>query len=148
MATTFTPIKPQNTPSDKGRDITEKAKETASSFAETAKDAGSNLLNKAKDTASDLGHKAEDATHAVGSGMRTFAGTVRDSMPKEGVVGAAASSVASGLETSGRYLEKEGLSGIGEDVTNLIRNNPIPAMLVGIGLGFLIARATSAITRS
>jgi hypothetical protein len=28
-----------------------------------------------------------------------------------------------------------------EDVTNLIRRNPIPALLIGIGAGFLLARA-------
>ena len=34
------------------------------------------------------------------------------------------------------------LSGIGEDLTGMIRRNPVPALLIGIGLGFLIARAT------
>jgi uncharacterized membrane-anchored protein YhcB (DUF1043 family) len=29
-----------------------------------------------------------------------------------------------------------------EDLTSLIRRNPIPAMLVGVGLGFLLARMT------
>ena len=30
-----------------------------------------------------------------------------------------------------------------EDLTDLIRRNPIPALLVGVGLGFLLARATT-----
>jgi hypothetical protein len=51
--------------------------------------------------------------------------------------------VAGALESSGRYLEEQGLSGIGEDLTNLIRRNPLPAILLGIGLGFLLARATT-----
>jgi hypothetical protein len=50
--------------------------------------------------------------------------------------------VASALDSSGRYLEEQGLSGMAEDVTNLIRRNPIPAMLIGVGLGFLLARLT------
>ena len=27
-------------------------------------------------------------------------------------------------------------------MTNMIRRNPIPAVLIGIGIGFLLARAT------
>jgi hypothetical protein len=53
-----------------------------------------------------------------------------------------ASGVASALDSSGRYLEEQGLSGMADDVTNLIRRNPIPAMLIGVGLGFLLARLT------
>jgi hypothetical protein len=30
-----------------------------------------------------------------------------------------------------------------EDVTGLIRRNPIPALLLGLGVGFLIGRALS-----
>jgi uncharacterized membrane-anchored protein YhcB (DUF1043 family) len=29
-----------------------------------------------------------------------------------------------------------------DDLTNLIRRNPIPALFVGIGIGFLLARVT------
>jgi hypothetical protein len=37
-------------------------------------------------------------------------------------------------------LEEHGFKGIGEDVTNMIRRNPVPALLVGVGVGFLIAQ--------
>jgi uncharacterized membrane-anchored protein YhcB (DUF1043 family) len=30
-----------------------------------------------------------------------------------------------------------------EDFTGMIRRNPIPALLIGVAVGFLIARATS-----
>jgi len=90
--------------------------------------------------------KAQDATDAVGRGMESLAGNIRQNLPQSGPVGAAAASVANGLETGGQYLEKEGLQGIGQDVLNLIRRNPLPAVLVGIGLGFILARATT--TRS
>jgi hypothetical protein len=48
--------------------------------------------------------------------------------------------VAGTLESGGRYLEEQGLGGIAEDVTGLIRRNPIPAVLIGVGLGFMLAR--------
>jgi hypothetical protein len=56
-------------------------------------------------------------------------------------MGTVADRTARGLEDAGRYLQEEGLSGMADDFTDLIRRNPIPAVLIGIGLGFMIARA-------
>ena len=131
----------------------DKAKDMASTVADKAKDAASSVSNMAKDAASSVGNMAEKATTAVGEraneavtsvggGMKSLAGTIRDKGPHSGILGSATSTVADTLESSGRYLEKEGLSGIAEDMTGLIRRNPLPAVLVGIGLGFLLARAT------
>ena len=78
---------------------------------------------------------------AVGSGLKSLGHTIRDHTPDSGMAGDASSAVANTLERTGRYLQEEGLEGIAEDVTNLIRRNPIPAMLVGVGAGFLLARA-------
>jgi hypothetical protein len=155
MATPMTPMKQQDeTPRSqmpsqmpesnwgKIRPAVDKARDAAANVAEKAKDAASNVADKAKDAASTVGQKAEDATHAVGSGMQSLAGTMREKLPHEGVIGAATATVAGGLQNTGRYLQTEGLKGIGDDVTNLIRRNPLPAVLIGIGLGFILARAT------
>ena len=72
--------------------------------------------------------------------MESLAGTMKQNLPSEGILGSAAQSVASGLESTGQYLEREGLPGLGDDMINLIRRNPLPAVLVGIGFGFIIAR--------
>jgi hypothetical protein len=56
-------------------------------------------------------------------------------------MGTASSAVADTLDRGGRYLQEEGLQGLGEDLTTLIRRNPIPAVLVGIAVGYLIARS-------
>lgn len=148
-----------NTPSStKGKDqfgsYTEKAKDMASSAAESAKETASTMTDKAKemasnvgerasDAASAIGERAESATASVGSGMQSLAGTIRENMPHTGMVGSASSSLASSLESGGRYLQEEGLRGVADDLTNLIKRNPIPALFVGIGIGFLIARATT-----
>jgi len=123
--------------------VTDKARDIASNVADKARDAASNVADKARDAASTLGQKAEDATHAVGSGMQSLAGTMRDKLPQSGPIGAASSTLASGLESTGRYLQEEGLQGIAGDMTNMIRRNPLPAMFLGIGLGFVLARAIS-----
>jgi len=128
---------------DKARDVAGNAMDKAKDMAGSAKDMAGTAVDKARDMASGMGREAEDATHAVGRGMESLAGTVRDRLPHEGVLGSAASSVAGGLESSGKYLEQEGLQGIADDVTNMIRRNPIPALVLGIGLGFLLAKLTT-----
>jgi hypothetical protein len=59
------------------------------------------------------------------------------------MMGSAASSVAGALETGGRYLQEHDLSDIGNHVVGLIRRNPVPAVLISMGIGFLLARATT-----
>jgi hypothetical protein len=58
------------------------------------------------------------------------------------MVGSATSTLASGLESGGQYLQQQGIKGVADDLTQLIRRNPIPALLLGVGLGFVVARAT------
>jgi F0F1-type ATP synthase assembly protein I len=122
-------------------DLKNKAKDAASNVADKARDTASAVASQAKDVAANIGSRAEDAAGSVGHGMQSLAGTIRDKAPQGGVMGSAATSVANALESSGKYLEEEGLSGMGQDVTELIRRNPIPAMLIGVGIGYLLARA-------
>jgi len=136
-----------NTAIDKASDFAHKAGDKASDFASRAADKASDFASKAADTASDYAHKAgeraDSATSSVGSGMKSLADTVREHSPNSGVLGTASEKVAEGLEASGKYLEGKGLSGIGDDLAGLIKRNPIPAVLIGIGIGYLIASATN-----
>jgi len=152
-----TTIKPnQGTPNfEKARDeantATEKVKDAAGHLGQAASSAASAVTEKAKDVAGQVGHavsgaaetvsqKAGDATHALGSGIRTLGDKVRDNGPNDGMMGKATESVASALEQSGKYLEDKGLAQMTEDITGLIKQHPIPAVLIGIGIGFLLAR--------
>jgi len=121
----------------------DKAKEIATSAVETAKDTASSVAHAMGEAGSAVGDKANEATSAVGGGMKSLAGTIREHTPHEGMLGTASASVADTLESGGRYLQEEGLRGMGEDVTNLIRRNPIPAVLIGIGVGFLLAKIST-----
>jgi hypothetical protein len=100
----------------------------------------SNAAAKAKEAATYIGNKAEAATQSVGAGMESLGGAIREHEPMQGPLHNAGEAVADKLEGGGRYLEQQGLKGIGEDVTALIRRNPIPALLIGVGVGILIAR--------
>jgi hypothetical protein len=111
-----------------------------------AEQAGTDALDKAKEAVGSageaVGQAADAGAAAVGSGMKSLAGTVRDQGPHEGMLGRATSTVAGGLEQGGRYLQQEGITGMAEDFTELIKRNPIPAVLVGIGIGFMLAQIT------
>jgi hypothetical protein len=75
--------------------------------------------------------------------MESLAGSIRERTPHSGIIAGAGGAVADTLERGGRYLQEEGLSGIGKDLTELVRRNPIPALLIALGVGFLIARSTT-----
>jgi ElaB/YqjD/DUF883 family membrane-anchored ribosome-binding protein len=136
---------------DKAKDmagnLADKAKDTAAQVSDKARDLAGNLADKAKnvtheaeDMAKNAGRRADDATAHVGSGIRSAADTVRAKGPHDGLLGSATSATAGALESTGRYLEEEKLSGMAQDVGELIRKNPVPALLVAAGIGFLIGR--------
>lgn len=100
----------------------------------------SDVTEKAKQAAALVGCKASQAADAVAAGMESLGKAVRDHEPARGLLHSAGEAIAGKLEGSGRYLEQQGLEGIGEDVTNLIRRNPIPSLLIGVGVGVLVAR--------
>lgn len=135
-----------STVADKAKDtasnLAANASHMASNVASTASNMASTVAEKTGQAASFVGHKAKDATTAVGGGMESLADTIREHTPNSGVLGNAGAAMADTLESGGRYLQEHGLKGIGDDLTNVIRRNPVPALLIGIGIGFLIARAT------
>jgi len=135
-----------NTAYDKTKDAASTAYDKTKDMASTAYDKASDLASQAADRAGDIasraGERADNAASSVGSGMKSLAGTVRDNTPNSGMLGTASDRAADALEGAGRYLEDRGLSGIADDMAGLIKRNPIPAVLIGIGIGFLIARST------
>jgi hypothetical protein len=123
--------------------VAERGKEAANYVADKAKSAASTLQHSAEGAASYVGTKAGDATSAVGSGLKSLGDTIRESGPKGDMMKGATCAVADTLDQAGQYLQEEGLSGIAEDMTSMVRRNPIPALLVAVGVGFLLARATA-----
>jgi len=117
--------------------------DAASYIGEKAKSATSSAMHSAEDAASYVGKKADEGLATVGSSLKSFGDTVRHTAPGRDMLKDGMCAVADTLENTGKYLEEEGLSGIAEDVTSLIKRNPVPALFVGIGIGFLLARALS-----
>jgi len=142
---------PKGNQENRSNPTMEKAKDVASQAYDKAKDVAGQAYDKAKDTASSVGgmvsnaasqvgKTAENLTSSAASGLRNLGDTIRENAPHEGMLGNASQAVANSLRDSGRYLEEAGLSGIGEDLTEMIRRNPVPAVLVGVGIGFLLGR--------
>jgi len=121
----------------------DKARDLASSAADKARDVAGSAAQTARSAASAVGQKAEDLTERLGSSVASLGDTVRQHAPREGTLGHAAGAVADSLESGGRYIQREGLTGMADDLTTLIKNNPLPAVLLGVGLGFLLARMVS-----
>lgn len=124
-------------------ELMDSAKSAASQVVDSARDAASVVAREGREAASYLGHMAEDATSAVGGGLKSAGQTLRERLPNEGPLGTASSAVARSLEGSGDYLQQGGLKGMGDDLTQMVKNNPLPSLFVGVGIGYLLAQATS-----
>jgi ElaB/YqjD/DUF883 family membrane-anchored ribosome-binding protein len=118
----------------------QKAQDLAHSAGQKVQDMAHTAREKVSDVAHAAGQRAEDATDSLGSGLKTAADRVRSGLPHEGMLGRGAEAVASTLERGGDYLRDKNLSGMADDLTDMIKRNPIPALLLGIGLGFLLGR--------
>ena len=70
-------------------------------------------------------------------GIQGLGDRLSKSAPQTGVLGNASQAVAQTVKDGGKYIEGAGLSGMTEDLAQLIRRNPIPAVLIGILLGLV-----------
>jgi ElaB/YqjD/DUF883 family membrane-anchored ribosome-binding protein len=121
----------------------DKAKETASNLTQKAQDTVSGATDKAKEFASSARERAGEAAVNVGGKMSDLADTIRERAPHEGYVGRAAGAVADQLEAGGHYLQERGIEEMFADLGAVIRNHPLPSVLVILGVGYLLGKAMS-----
>jgi len=118
-----------------------KVDNAASYVGHKAEEATAYAGHKAEDAAGYAAQKTHDASAATGAGLRSMGGSVREHGPEGGMGGDATSAVADTLESTGRYLEEAGLQDMMEDLTTLVRRNPVPALIISVATGYLIGRA-------
>jgi hypothetical protein len=53
----------------------------------------------------------------------------------------AASTVTDTAKGAGAYLQEKGLGQITADLTGLVQRYPIPSLLIGLGIGYLVGRS-------
>jgi uncharacterized protein YjbJ (UPF0337 family) len=95
--------------------------------------------DKAAEGMSDAG--AAQPMAAVGERIGSLAETIREKAPNEGRVGTAATAVAEKLDVAGSYLQGKDFDHVLNDVSSMIRRYPVPSLLVGLGVGYLLARS-------
>jgi len=149
---------------EEGANVLDAAAERAKQAGEKATDIAQNAVDKVKQTADDLrskdasqivdearakaaevgdaaANKVDSAMTATGEQMSTLAQTVREKAP-EGKAGEVASKAADALDRGGEYLQTADLQMVRGDLERVIREHPIESLLVGVGIGYLVARST------
>jgi ElaB/YqjD/DUF883 family membrane-anchored ribosome-binding protein len=121
-------------------DIRSSVEGTASKAGEKVQQAASAAMSKAQELASSASQRVDEATAALGERVKSAGSALRERGPREGMLGTATGTTADYLENTGRYIQEEGIVGMTEDIAELIRRNPIPAMMVGVGIGFMLAK--------
>ena len=111
---------------------TENLAATATETAETA-------IDRAKESASEAALKAREITSKVGHKVKDLAEKVREKSPHE-TVRDTTYKVADTLESAGSYLEEKDFKSMISDVGSLIQRYPWKSLLIGVGVGFLLAR--------
>jgi len=81
---------------------------------------------------------------AVASGLESVEGALSTGWESaQGAVSTAATAVAGGMESASSYLQEKKFEEMATDLTALIRRYPVPSLLVGVGLGYILARLTT-----
>jgi ABC-type transporter Mla subunit MlaD len=138
---------------NKVSDVTDSINQAANTAKDNLKTAAGNVADQAKRTAATLsaegqqaasyiGQRADEYTDAFGTRLKSAGDAIRQNAPQDGPIGQASSTIARSLEDTGDYLQREGLGGIASDMSTIIKKNPIPSLLFGIGIGYLLAQAT------
>ena len=109
---------------------------------ESLRDRAQHLATTVKDKATALGSQVSDRVNSgvtsVGEKMSDMANVLRDRAPDQ--IAPYADRAARSLERAGHYLQEQSMSDFVDDLSGIIQRHPIPSMLTGITLGFLLAR--------
>ncbi len=122
-----------------GNSINRIAEEVKNRGQETAQSA----MHRAQETGTSATHRVQESLGAVGEQMSNLAGTVREKLPREGMLGSAAGGVARTLEAGGRYLQEHDLSDISQELSGYVRRYPLTSVGVCFGLGCLLGMTWS-----
>lgn len=110
-------------------------REESGSMAESL-ESGRRAISEAAEAAAS---KAAEVTSQLGQKVRAVAGKLRERSPHE-TVRDATYKVADTLESAGAYLESKSLRDIADDLGAVVRRYPLQSLLLGVALGFLLAR--------
>jgi hypothetical protein len=116
------------------------ANRAVTTAGDMATDAGCAVGSMASQAACQVGQTADDLTARAGAGIKGLGDKLSHNAPHSGIMGSASQSVARSVHEGGQYVQDAKLSGMVEDVAQMIRRNPLPAVFIAIGLGWFVAR--------
>jgi dsDNA-specific endonuclease/ATPase MutS2 len=119
-----------------------RAQEGISSVGHRIQETASQATHRASELASTAKDKTEQAVSSVGQRLTSLADTIQSNAPREGMIGSAASGVAHGLESSGRYLQEHDLQDMVNDVGSVIKRYPLASVCAFFSLGLLLGMST------
>lgn len=120
----------------------DQAQNTMEKVRDKAEDVADDVKERATQVGNQVAERADAATSTVGERMTDVAETIRQKAPTSGPLADAADSAADTLQRAGSYLQEQDLSDMRADLEGLIRRHPIEALLIGFGVGYLLARGT------
>jgi len=112
--------------------------EKVSEFGESVSDTANTVMGRVSEFGGTVSDRANAAVTSVGGSMKGLAGTLREKSPD--VVAPYAERAAVGLEQAGAYLKKESIGEILDDFVSLVQRHPVPLLMFGIGLGYMLSR--------
>jgi hypothetical protein len=118
----------------------DKARDAMGCAGEMAGHAASAIGSMAGQAACSMGHRADDLAASAGAGLHGLGERISQSSPQGGMLGNASQAFARSVRDGGDYLQEAKLSGMTEDVAELIRRNPLPSILIAISVGWFLAR--------
>ena len=111
-------------------------------FGDKSSGVVANMTAKAQEFGATAANKAHETATGVGEKLGSMATTIRENAPREGAVASAATAVVDGLESASSYLKEKKYDHLAQDVTALVRSYPVQSLLIGVGIGYLLARRT------
>jgi ElaB/YqjD/DUF883 family membrane-anchored ribosome-binding protein len=123
-------------------DAIDTTSEQAHRAVEGVKDTAQQAADKAQQLGEQAVERADAATTAVGERMTDAAQAIREKAPASGAAAQLADTAANTLERAGSYLQEQDLAAMRADLEGLIRRHPIESLLIGMGIGYLLARST------
>ena len=92
-------------------------------------------------THEDSENRSGEKATSIGERITEVTDTIKEAIPNTQTVGDAAVALAEGIKNGGEYLQSHGIEAISKDVTDLVRRHPVPAVWIGMGVGFILGQA-------
>ena len=117
----------------------ERGRDALHSAGSAASHAAQGVGQMASDAANDVGRRADDLTSRAGAGIEEFGDSINENGPQKGMMGDANRAIGNSVHAGGEYLKNEKLSGMAEDLAELVKSNPLMTIAVALGVGWFLA---------